>query len=389
MNLPFESVDQYLKEVLYNTSLEDLTGEEWILIQNIENYAISNYGRVKSLERWIPMVNGGRRNDKERIMKLSLVKYSNNHLQRTFYNVFCGFSLNGIKFRRSVARLVYYHFVEKFDMDDHSIAISYKDNNSFNLFYNNLEMLSMSELHLKKFRNGRACLAKQAVNQYTVQGQYVASFESILTAAKVSGANAGGILSVLQKTSFSAGGFRWFPKEYVPQEKDFKKKTKSTVLQSNQGLNISLWEKLGKPLIDFNSSPACMNLSLSNLSGELWKDIPEFIGQYMISNKGRVKRKSGWAFSSRSKIFVGEKIMPLKMRNTPESKNIHLSVTLRKNGKDISIAISRLLYYSFVQEFDLSDRRFVVDNQSEVMWDIEIPKLSLKPIYSLRKSKNG
>ncbi|MDR6923961.1 NUMOD4 domain-containing protein [Chryseobacterium sp. 2987] len=389
MNLPSESVDPYLKEVLYNTSLEDLAGEEWILIQNIENYAISNYGRVKSLERWIPMVNGGRRKDEERIMKLSLVKYSNNYLQRTFYNVFCGFSLNGIKFRRSVARLVYYHFVEKFDMDDHSIAISYKDNNSFNLFYNNLEMLSMSELNLKKFRNGRACLAKQAVNQYTVQGKHVASYESILTAAKVSGASAGGIISVLQKTRFSAGGFRWFPKEYVPQEKDFLKKAKSTVLQSNQGLNISLWEKLGKPLIDFNSPPACMNLSLSNLSGEQWKDIPEFVGQYMISNKGRVKRKSGWAFSSISKIFVGEKIMPLKIRNTLESKNIHLSVTLRKNGKEISIAISRLLYYSFVQEFDLSDRRFVVDNQSEVMWDIEIPKLSLKPIYSLRKNKKG
>ena len=79
--------------------------------------------------------------------------------------------------------------------------------------------------------------------------------------------------------------------------------------------------------------------------------------------------------------------MPLKIRNTLESKNIHLSVTLRKNGKEISIAISRLLYYSFVQEFDLNDRRFVVDNQSEVMWDIEIPKLSLKPIYSLRKKK--
>ena len=42
MKLPCEFEDQYVKEVLYNTSLTDLPDEEWKLIDDFENYAISN-----------------------------------------------------------------------------------------------------------------------------------------------------------------------------------------------------------------------------------------------------------------------------------------------------------------------------------------------------------
>lgn len=381
MKLPIELEDQYAREILYNTCPEYLPGEEWKVIQGIENYAISNLGRVKSLERWTPMANGGKRKNKESIMKLSFVKYSNNYLQRTFYNVFCGFSLNGKRFRRSVARLVYYHFVEKFNMDDHSVVISYRDNNSLHLNYKNLELLSISELNLKKFREDRASHAKQAVSQYTVDGKLIAHFESISAAFKVSGVNPGGILSVLQKVSFTAGGFRWFSRDYIPSKKDFLATPVNKTLNFKGTLNISLWEKLGKPAIDINHPPACMNLSVASLPGEHWKEIPDFEGQYIISSKGRVKRKSGWAFGS-NKTFVGEQIMALNIGNL-KSKNIHLNVNLRKQGREINIAVVRLVYYCFVQEFDLKDRRIVINNLNEPKWDIDISKLSLNPIYSL------
>jgi hypothetical protein len=52
MKMPVELEDQYVKEVLSNLSLENLPHEEWKLIEGFENYAISNYGRVKNLERW-------------------------------------------------------------------------------------------------------------------------------------------------------------------------------------------------------------------------------------------------------------------------------------------------------------------------------------------------
>ncbi|UZT97993.1 NUMOD4 domain-containing protein [Chryseobacterium fluminis] len=382
MQLPLELEDQYVKNVLYNTNLDDLPGEEWKIIEDLENYAISNMGRVKSLERLTPMANGGYRKDGERIIKLSFVKYFNRYLQRTFYHVFCGFSLEGKKFRRSVARLVYYYFIEKFSMDDQHIAISYRDTNSLHLNYNNLELLSISEIHLKKFRKKRASQAKQAVSQYTVYGEHISNFKSIVAASKASGTSPGGIFSVLKKISFTAGGFRWFPDDYIPQENDFLTTKKNKALGSKETLNVSLWEKLGKPDIDQNHPPACVNLSLLNLPEELWKEIPDFEGQYIISNKGRVKRRSGWVHVTRSKIFAREKMMPLRMVNSI-SKNPHLSVNLRKNGRNVNMSISRLMYYCFVQEFDLNDRSLVIKNLNEPKWDIDPLKLSLITIYSL------
>ncbi|UZT97928.1 NUMOD4 domain-containing protein [Chryseobacterium fluminis] len=271
MQLPLELEDQYVKEILYNTDLDDLPGEEWKVIQDIENYAISNLGRVKSLERLTPMANGGFRKDGERIIRLSFVKYFNGYLQRTFYHVFCGFSLEGKKFRRSVARLVYYYFVEKFNMNDQHIAISYGDTNSLHLNYNNLELLSISELNRKKFREKRASHVKRAVNQYTVYGEQLSNFKSISAASKAIGTSAGGILSVLKKRSFTAGGFRWFHDDYIPEKKDFLTFKKNKTLHSKEILNFSLWEKLGKPDIDSMHPPACINLSLINLPGEQWK----------------------------------------------------------------------------------------------------------------------
>lgn len=53
MKLPTDIDDKYLKEVLLNLSIEDLPDEEWKVIEGFENYTISNYGRIKSLERCV------------------------------------------------------------------------------------------------------------------------------------------------------------------------------------------------------------------------------------------------------------------------------------------------------------------------------------------------
>lgn len=52
------------------------------------------------------------------------------------------------------------------------------------------------------------------------------------------------------------------------------------------------------------------------------------------------------------------------------------------------IVISKLLYYCFVEKFDLSDRNLMVVNQNDPQWDIHISKLSLHTAnYVLRGSK--
>jgi len=48
MKIHHEVENQYLNEVLYNTSLNDLPDERWKIIKGMDNYAISNYGRIKN-----------------------------------------------------------------------------------------------------------------------------------------------------------------------------------------------------------------------------------------------------------------------------------------------------------------------------------------------------
>lgn len=134
MKLPTELEDEYVNTVLSNLSLKDLPDEEWKLIEGFENYAISNYGRVKSLERWVMNPKGGEQKILDRILKPQAFRYFNKYLKTHFYNVRCNLCIEGRSYGKSVARLVYYHFVEKFNMDDHSFLISFKDDNWFNTF---------------------------------------------------------------------------------------------------------------------------------------------------------------------------------------------------------------------------------------------------------------
>lgn len=143
MKIPLELEDRYVKEVLYNTSLQNHPDEKWKPIENFENYAISNYGRVKSLERWITSLNGKERKAPDHMMKLQFMKFFNKYLNENFYNITCLLSSAGKRSRKSVPRLVYQYFVEKFNPGVDPFLISFKDGNRFHLHANNLEKLSL------------------------------------------------------------------------------------------------------------------------------------------------------------------------------------------------------------------------------------------------------
>ena len=388
MSIPPEIQDQYAKDVLCNTSLKDLPNEEWKEIKDFENYMISNYGRIKSVERWANPLNGRKWQLPERIMKLQFMPFFNKHLTCNFYNITCLLSSEGKRFRKSVPRLVYYHFVEEFDLNDRSTLISFKDNNRFYLHARNLERLSISEELFKRVRTNRVKNSRsdynQSVNQYTTEGNLLSTFDSIDVAADTLGIENRHILAAIKKERLTAGGFRWFFKGDVPKEEDFI--FSSEIGDSAQLLNRSLWEKLGSPPIDENNPPTCMNLSLKDLPGEKWKPIPGFENRFIISNKGRIKRLAGWTCVGR-KLFLKEQILSIM-----QSGNINMAYSLycvlRDKKKKSRITITRLLYHLFVKEFDIYDRTLVVVNKNEPLWNIDLSKLSLQPVYSLLKQKN-
>lgn len=378
MKLPTELGDEYVNTVLSNFSLENLPGEEWKFIEDFENYAISNYGRVKSLERWVPHPVGGKQKIFERIKKPQAFRYFNKYLKAHFYNVRCSLFIEGKEYGKSVARLVYYHFVEKFDMDDLSFLMSFKDDNRFNVHFSNLERITVNQVHYKTLNSGRGKKGnyQQAVSQYTVHGDFVAAYENIYAASETLGIYPPHILSVINKKSTTTGKFLWFTKDYTPTKEDFLPEAKN---KSEKILNTSLWKRLGQPPIDESNPPACMNLSLKNLPGEKWKPVPDLAGYFAISNKGRIKRLKGWTENIKQVFFGIEHIMSLVVQRY-DSKNYLLCTKLSCNGKSYNITITRMLYYCFIEEFDLEDRSLVIVNENDPPWDIDISKLSLQSV---------
>ncbi len=386
MKLPTESGDEYVNTVLSNLSLEDLPGEEWKTVEDFENYAISNYGRLKSLERCVVNYYGGVNRLKDKILKLQAFRYFNKYLQAYFYSVKCNLCIEGKQYGRSVARLVYYHFVEKFNMDDLSFLISFKDDNHFHVHFSNLEKLTVGKLHSKSMDTGRGKKGnyRQAVSQYTVEGNFVASYDNIYEAGKTLGIDPVHILAVINKKRFTAGKFLWFEKEYTPVKKDFAPETKKN--KPDKILNTNLWKKLGQPTIDESNPPACMNLSLNDLPGEYWKPVPDLEQYFAISNKGRVKRLNTWTHG-KTPTFWKEHIMSLSVRKSGNEKYA-LYITLASEGRTYSVTIIRMLYYCFIEQFDLKNKTLIVQNASYPHWDIDISKITLQSFTDILTERN-
>ena len=113
-------------------SLKTLKGEQWKFIEGLNNsYQISNFGRVKSVARF----------------KHNYFVWTKDHIQRLIPDVkknrngatlFVQLTKNGRKYQQSVARLVYFHFVKKFNLNDKASKVGFKDDCFYNLRYNNL-----------------------------------------------------------------------------------------------------------------------------------------------------------------------------------------------------------------------------------------------------------
>ncbi|MPS73057.1 MAG: hypothetical protein E2590_07865 [Chryseobacterium sp.] len=378
MKLPAELEDQYVIEVIYNRSLSDLPGEEWKAVDGFPNYALSSHGRLKSLERWtfLPNKTQGKK-EPEMIMKLTVVKQFNQYLKKDFYQLHCTLSSDGNKYRKSMARLVYYHFVEKFDYNDHNIKIAFKDGNSMHLHYANLEKVSTSESRYRTFQSNRArnrkAVYSQAVSQYDIDGNFIADFEDMYSAEKAAGVGCESIMDAVDGVFLTAGGYRWFLSSQPITEKDFEIVPKPK--DNRKIFNKTVWKNLGKPLVDQKNPPACMNLSLQDLPGEEWKLIPGFGNRFVISDQGRVKRLSGWITEGR-KVFLREHILSQYV-DFLDGKPYALRCILRDQKKNGYLSVSKVLYYCFVREFNMDDRKFAVVNNNKPFWKFDLSKMYL------------
>jgi hypothetical protein len=109
-----------------------------------------------------------------------------------------------------------------------------------------------------------------------------------------------------------------------------------------------------------------MNLSLKDMKGEKWKDIPSFDGYFMVSNYGRL-----WALPRPIHLSTGQKYFTkehIKKQNVTKYYNKYskdhtyqLSVHIRYERMSYNFKVNRLVYDLFVRRLkNFKDDRLVV-----------------------------
>jgi hypothetical protein len=182
--------------------------EEWKDIPGYEGYyMVSNFGKVKSKERYVRSRNNSIRIQRERILKLCENGYGYPQV------VLCK---NGKK-NKVVHQLVLSAFGYNFE---NKPSINHKDGKKKNNSINNLEYTSVAENNLHRYRVLNCiptCTGKFGSNhpasiyikQYTIEGKYIKDFGSLSEASIQSGIKYGSIQNACSGKQKSAGGYVW------------------------------------------------------------------------------------------------------------------------------------------------------------------------------------
>lgn len=343
-----------------NLSLVNLRGEKWKDIPDFEGiYKISNYGRILSLSRKLPMntLKGGDFISQEKIRKSKLDVKINKTINEPLYTLIITLYKDGVSHHFSLARLVYFVFKEKFNLRDRSIYISYKDHDGRNVHISNLIKSDIGSIKLKSFKEGRAISHLKAlskpVTQFDSKGNPLNTFSSMYEAGKMLDLNERNIAEVASGKGHLYKGFFWKHGRHTSKLN----LNKIVRVSPRDHIHTTLLKRLKIKTINKDDPPAFLNLSTKSMKGEVWKDVPEYKGLYMVSSFGRVK--------ALQKITVGrqQKWMPeqiqrivIDFRMDARGKEVPGSafVCMAKDSKKKLVSVPRLVYYLFVRKFNIS-----------------------------------
>lgn len=135
---------------------------------------------------------------------------------------------------------------------------------------------------------------------------------------------------------------------------------------------------------DFSHYPF-MNLSLEDMEGEQWKEIPYFEDSYLVSNYGRVKSLprliSFIVKGCHTSYYTKERIVPQALKGTynGHTKDFFFSVRvhLRFEKKTYTFSTNRLVYELFVEKVDFDNNDLLVvhkdgDNLNNSVENLEL-----------------
>lgn len=183
-------------------SLEDLPDERWKDIEGFEGlYQISDYGRVKSLEKIIVFKN---KNGTEREVKYCTKMLKRNIIPTAGY-LFVNLYNNKLKIPKTIHRLVAQAFIE--NVNDLPIVM-HKDDDKIHNHYTNLQWGTHSE-NIQSAYDNKLHPNIRSVVQLSKFGDVINIYDTISAAAKDNNILVTSIANCLAKRSMTAGGYVW------------------------------------------------------------------------------------------------------------------------------------------------------------------------------------
>ncbi|MBL0745926.1 NUMOD4 domain-containing protein [Chryseolinea lacunae] len=338
-----------------------MANEKWRDIPEFEGlYKLSNYGRVKSLPRETMMnsPNGGSYMSKEKIRKAKVDVKFNKTTQQNIYSLGMTLYRDAIAYHYSLPRLTYYVFKEKFNLENSSELISFKDHDGRNTHISNLVRTTIGQIKLASYREKRAIshlsVLSKPVTQFDGQGKVIAHFPSMYEAGRLTGFNSRNIAEVVSGQGHMFKGYFW-------KAGIHRRNLSLTKIRRNterDEINTTLTKRLKIRFKDKSSIPAIVNLSLASMPGEKWKAAPGYQGLYLVSNYGRVKAL-GKITQGLQQKWMPEQIQKIMVDFRKDRKGKWVAgstfACMAVEGRKKQVSIPRLVYFLFVKRYDIAD----------------------------------
>jgi len=304
-------------------SLDDRPGEKWVGIPGLEHaFQVSDHGRVKRVAHLAPLKKNFLRKVAAKMILQTRVASYNAFSKETTYYLRIGISYAKKIYNYSVARLVYYCFVEPFDLDDRNLFIFYKDGNTMNLAPENLVLGDQAEKQRRMELNGkrgtpfkdltpekrkqvqlkinaiRIARKTYEISRYSLSGQLLESYANAEVAAKAIGSDASTLSKATRSILLTLKGYIWrrgsAPVISVDELLQAKRYTRSPLATRQQ--NIGQYTLQGELVAGFSTvTELCRKLKLS------YSCVQRAIDGTSISYKGYL-----WRNFVKPRINVGE-----------------------------------------------------------------------------------
>lgn len=210
-------------------STETLKGETWKLVLNYEEgYEISDFGRIRSIDRRVPHPRLGSQFVKGRILKQKI--NTNINIVTGDPSIYLSVALSNegnLKYF-NIRRLVYSTFVYPISFDDDSLVVLNIDGDGYNNHLHNLTVATYQEKSIRAYKRKRVpesylktadrskwtkihggTTRRKPICQYDTKGNFISEYVSITEASRITGVGEKEIINVAKNKYKQWNGFVW------------------------------------------------------------------------------------------------------------------------------------------------------------------------------------